>query len=319
MSTSLKGNQDNMYSSVRTRLALLWTLVVSLTLVAADVAIVSPGQGDKFTASGSSVSITVQWNEDDVTPLLKNVLNYNILLCYGTNDKFTCPETTTNTVKPSDLASGTEGSYSYAAKFDASAVGNGQYFIQIFAQFSKDAKQYTIHYTPRFTLSSMSGTLTPSVTTTSQPATQVMYATGTTTTTDDGFDVSSLSTVPYTQQTYRTRFAPMQMQPGSTITATTWTRRFPTSAVTYYSTLRNWKSLEQLSTITPGWSYTISSDFNYATPMPFPSQNGGWYNPKSRQSLSTRIRNLKYATQGVTTSASADSSGSGSASTLTSS
>ncbi|CUS24705.1 LAQU0S18e02388g1_1 [Lachancea quebecensis] len=304
-----------MYSSVRTRLVLLWTLVVSLTLVAADVAIVSPGEGEKFAASGSSVSITVKWNEDHVTPLLSKVLGYQFLLCYGSNDEVICPDGLVDKAKLSDLEKGSETTYSYSASFSSSLVGNGQYFIQVFAQLSEDSSQYTIHYTPRFTLSSMSGTATPTITTTSLPPPQTRYVTGTATTSND-FDVSSLSTIPYTQQTWRSRFAPMQMQPGSTVTATTWTRRFPTSAVTYYSTFRNWKSLEQLSTITPGWSYTISSDFNYATPMPFPSQNGGWYNPKSRQSLSTRMRNLKYITKGITSPA---TSGSGSASTLTSS
>ena len=96
---------------------------------------------------------------------------------------------------------------------------------------------------------------------------------------------------PYTMQTGVSRFAPMQMQPQSAVTAQTWTRKFPTSSVSLYSTLR--KSPDKLTTITPGWSYTLPSDYNYATPAPFPSDNGGWYNPKDRQTLSARKVNLK--------------------------
>ena len=78
----------------------------------------------------------------------------------------------------------------------------------------------------------------------------------------------------------------MQLQPATRVTAKTWKRKYATSEVTYYYTLRN--SVDQHTTVTPGWSYTITADSNYATPAPMPADNGGWYNPRKRLSLTAR-------------------------------
>ena len=279
---------------------------MSLTLVVADVAIVSPGEGDKFSASGDYVSIKVLWNNNNDAPSADKFKEYKILLCSGSNSDFKCNDDAANTVQASDITKGDTSTYQYNAKFKASLFGNGQYFLQMVALITDS--QYTIHYSPRFSLASMAGTSTPKVSTTSQPGPEVHYQTGTKTTENSAVDTSKSFTVPYTLQTGLTRYAPMQMQPTGSPTATTWTRKFPSSAVTYYSTLLNWKSLQQVSTITPGWSYIISSDVNWATPAPNPSQNGGWYNPKSRQSLTTRKKNSKNLKVSAATSSSSSSS-----------
>jgi len=90
---------------------------------------------------------------------------------------------------------------------------------------------------------------------------------------------SASFSIPYTLQTGLTRYAPMQMQPGSVLTKnkSSWSRRHPTSAVTFFTSIR--PSPAQSSTITPGLSYTMTSVVNDASPALYPSQNGGWYNP----------------------------------------
>ncbi|SCW03154.1 LAFE_0G04148g1_1 [Lachancea fermentati] len=266
----------------------LWIIVLLASSVFGDVSIVAPSAGGTYEPSGSTVSIDVKWADDNSTPKLSDIDSYTFLLCYGSNANIKCLDSTTDTVEASTVSADSDDKYTHAFSFSSSLAGNGQYFIQINAISKKLG--YTLHYTPRFTLKSMSGTSTQTYSTNTQPPAQTdITSGGNTNVATTTVDTSVSFTVPYTLQTGLTRYAPMQMQPGTTVTATTWTRRFPTSAVTYYSTFRN--SLNQVSTVTPGWSYILSSAVNYASPAPFPVSNGGWYDPKSRQTLTTRKRN----------------------------
>ncbi|SCU96066.1 LAFA_0G04060g1_1 [Lachancea sp. 'fantastica'] len=268
------------------RLSFLLAFLVSFA--AADIALSKPGSGQTFTASGGKVSIPVEFSDNGKQPVMKLFQYYIFSLCYGGNDaNFKCIKG--NKVEPNDLSK--DGDlYSATATFDSTAAENGQYFLQIYGYISGDGDNtfQSIQYSGRFILKSMQGTVGTTLTTTSQPANQVAYQTGTDHATGD---TSASFTIPYTQQTGSTRYAPMQMQPSGSVTATTWTRRFPTSAVTMYSTFN--PSMQQASTITPGWSYTITSAVNWASPKPYPTQNNGWYDPKKRQTLTTRKLNLK--------------------------
>ncbi|CEP64428.1 Kre9p LALA0_S11e03884g [Lachancea lanzarotensis] len=270
------------------RLSLLLAFLVSFAV--ADIALDKPGSGLTFTASGGTVSIPVEFSDNGKQPTLDKFKYYVFSLCYGgngvTSDDFTCING--NKVEPSDLTKNGD-LYTSTATFDSTAAKNGQYFLQIYGYISGDgaATFSSTQYSARFLLSSMQGTVGTTLTTTSQPVNQVAYNTGTQGT---GIDSASFS-IPYTEQTGSTRYAPMQMQPTGSVTATTWTRRFPTSAVTMYSTFN--PSMQQASTLTPGWSYKITSAVNWATPQPYPTQNNGWYDPKSRQTLTTRKINLK--------------------------
>ena len=85
---------------------------------------------------------------------------------------------------------------------------------------------------------------------------------------DTSIDSRSFS-VTYTKQTGTKRYAPMQTQPGSTITHKSMTRRFATSSYSAYSTYK--KSPNVMTTITPGWDYDVTSLPNYATVAPYPN------------------------------------------------
>ncbi|KAG0677930.1 hypothetical protein C6P41_002868 [Kluyveromyces marxianus] len=249
--------------------------------VIADVSIVSPEGGETITASGGKVTFNVKWEDDDANPPLSEVISYKFLLCTGTDDDIVGIKEL-GPVKASDISGN-----SYNAVFsDDVAPSDGTYFIQVFANFPDDG--FTIHYSGRVKLKGVDGTLTtkvPTVTDTAGPPPQINVAAA---------SINSASfSIPYTKQTGISRFAPMQLQPGSTVTMRTWSRKYPTSSISYYATLLN--SLEQKTTITPGWSYIINSDFNYATPAAFPSDNGGWYDPKKRQTMSVKKLNVKRA------------------------
>lgn len=271
---------------------LLKVLFFFLSILAAnaDVYIQSPATGSEFSGSSGKLSVGLSWVDNGAYPPLDKVAFYKFSICWGPNTKIQCLQSQTK-VKTSDI-SVDAGTYSYEFIMPNTEIANGQFYIQVFA--SVDDQGFTLHYTPRFTVTGLSGPATfldLTFTDTTEPVPQTSIHTDGNTNT---FDVSSVFSLPYTEQTLKTRVAPMQTQPGTKITATTWSRRYVTSAVTFYSTFRN--SLEQLSTLTPAWNYTISSDFNYATPAAMPSDNGGWYNPQKRQSLSTRKLNVRYLT-----------------------
>ncbi|KAL3232069.1 Cell wall synthesis protein KRE9 [Nakaseomyces bracarensis] len=268
------------------------SVVLAFAFVRADVYIQKPGEGSQFSASGGTLSVTLNWVDNGAYPSLDKIDYYKFSICWGPNSKIQCLQSDTE-VKTSSITVDDTDTYSYKFTMPSTSIANGQFYIQVFAWV--DQEGFTLHYTPRFTVTGLTGPSTfldLSYTDTTEPVPQTsIHTAGADTST---FDTSSVFSLPYTLQTLKTRVAPIQTQPGTKITATTWSRRYATSAVTFYSTFRT--SLEQLSTLTPAWNYSISSDFNYATPAPMPSDNGGWYNPKQRQSLSTRKLNVKYLT-----------------------
>ena len=248
-------------------LAILTLLSSLLAPVFADVEITSPEEGDKFSGSSGKATIIVKWDDNsdsDSDMSLDNVKSYTLSLCTN-GSPIQCLDPT---IKQKEITSNTA-----TVSVEQNDVPSGYYFIQVYTLFTNGGS--TINYTPRFRLTDMEGTSGTLVVTVTgdQPGGQTSGFGQTT-----GSDISKSFTVPYTLQTGRTRYAPMQMQPGSTVTATTWTRKFPTSAVTYYST-KHTKPVVH-STITPGWSYTASSEVNWATVAPYPTN---WYAASGRK------------------------------------
>ncbi|SMN19429.1 similar to Saccharomyces cerevisiae YJL174W KRE9 Glycoprotein involved in cell wall beta-glucan assembly [Maudiozyma saulgeensis] len=256
----------------------------------ADISIVEPESGTSYSPKSGEVTIPIQFSENTDYPEINDISLFKIKLCTGSNTAMNCPYSVTEKLSPAALNKtvstddDTTIIYSYNATFSSSVVGSGQFFFQINGLV--DSNNYVIHYSPRFILKNMAGAVgTNTYTGTAPPDALYILPTN-----GGGTSIDSRSfTVPYTLQTGISRFAPMQMQPNSTVTKTAWTTKFPTSAVTYYTSARN--TLQQKTTITPGWSYTFTSDYNYATVAACPSDNGGWYAPSKRQTLSVRKMN----------------------------
>lgn len=244
-----------------------------LSKVSADVDITSPSLGDSYSGSSGSASVKIAWDDSDDSDSdksLDNVKSYTILLCTGPDEdnNIQCLETALVPLQTID-------SHETTVKIDNTLVPNGYYYFQIYTVFNSGG--VTIHYSPRFKLTGMSGT-TGTLDVTETGSVPGSYVSGFTTATVN----SDSFTVPYTLQTGKTRYAPMQTQPGSTVTATTWSMKFPTSAVTYYSTKLASPIVQ--STITPGWSYTAESAVNYASVAPYPTY---WYAASERVSKAT--------------------------------
>lgn len=249
------------------------TLLFLTSRVYSDVSISKPLTGQTYQVSSGKVTVPISWIESNAVPKLSNIKSYTFTLCSGPNSDIFAVHKLADGISSSDITD-----FSYEVDIDSSYGKDGQYYVQVYAEIDKG---YTIHYTNRFTLKGMTGSYTPSVGGISDPPSGQTSIAGTGQTGIVSIDSRSFS-VSYTMQTGLTRYAPMQLQPGSTVTKdkSQWSRRYPTSAVTYYTSLR--PSPSQVSTITPGWSYTMSSLVNYASPALSPSANGGWYNPSSK-------------------------------------
>ncbi|CDO91818.1 unnamed protein product [Kluyveromyces dobzhanskii CBS 2104] len=267
---------------VLVRAFLFLQILARFSIVHADVSIVKPTSGSSYKANsdGESVDIEIVWEESADLPSLSSFDYYTFTLLYGNNSDMVIidavEEVTSSNITTSD------SQYTYTVSFSSTKMGDGQFFVQVYA-FSSELG-YTIHYSPRFDITSVSdGVTTYTYTADDVPGAEYSLV-------NSGIDSRSF-TVPYTMQTGIRRYAPMQTQPGTAITVTTWSRRFATSDVTYYTSFRN--SLDQMTTYTPGRSYGRTSDYNYATPAPFPSDNGGWYDASDRQTLTTRKLNNK--------------------------
>lgn len=242
-------------------------LASQLALVASDVSPSLPKDGALFSASGGSAKVEISWIDDGSSDFpAKDIKTQSILLCTGPNLQIDCYKTPLTASK--DLTD-SDGTGKYTATIDAAKGPNGYYYFQIYTLFNDGGN--TIHYTRRFKLLGMSGLPDPTFAagaydaTGSPPQAQLSGKSQGKTAAID----SASFTVPYAEQSGETKFAPMQLQPGSTVTATTWTRKYELLAVTYFTT-KGPKPVV-MTTLTPGWSYTPESATNWALVAPYPT------------------------------------------------
>lgn len=246
--------------------------------VRSEVTINSPAYGMKFDLSSGSAMITVEWSiSDNPAPRKNEVLEYIFTLVTGPNFNIEAFKT----VGKADAKQVEDQKFQFP--LSNTVGGNGWYYVQVMA-LTEDG--HTIQYSPRFQLTGMAGARTPKwVTDTEQPQREVRM-----TTLDILAEMNSYSfAVPYQSQSGLARFAPMQTQPPTKVTKTAWSMRHPTSSVSYFKTRK--RGREQLTTVTPGWSYGLPSEWNDAAPARPPSENGGWYHPSERLSLRPRKMN----------------------------
>lgn len=254
-------------------LSTFFSFVLLLRLAFADVDIQQPSKSS-YDGSGGTLSIDVSWKDDDDSDSdtsLSNVQWYSIVLCTGSNSEIHPVYTVPNKVSAKKTSDTIE--------IDNDKLPNGIYFVQVYADFSQG---HTIHYSSRFKVTGMKGEAS-TLTFKSNALTISGDSPGDQIDVDAGGSINSASfTVPYTEQTGKTRYAPMQTQPGTKITATAYSRRQATSAYTPYKSLS--PSPNVRSTITPGWSYSVTSKTNTNHQAPYPTY---FYPASSRVKLAT--------------------------------
>ncbi|SCV05921.1 LANO_0H18118g1_1 [Lachancea nothofagi CBS 11611] len=257
------------------RLLLLQHFFALLQLAVADLSVAKPIGGSEYSVSSNTVSIEVEWTDVGRSPELDTVTQYVFTLCTGSNSKIQAISTLA-TVPATEITGNR-----YTVSIDREAGASGSYFLQVVAV---SPEWIAIHYSNRFTITGMQGNKpAPSVNDPQGPSPETMKIGP-----NGGpppIDSASFS-IPYASQTGSYRFAPMQTQPGSVVTATAWTRQNPTSTCSFYAT--NTATPEWYTTITAGWDYTILTRMNDVHPRPLPEHNGGWYKPAEKMTLTTR-------------------------------
>lgn len=144
----------------------------------------------------------------------------------------------------------------------------------------------TINYSPRFKLAQMTGTFSAAALAEQKKGDKDPPESVDTTVSSndplaaDGAAAEQEAKVTYTKQTGATRYAPMQSQPGSRITAKGGPRRmYPTSSYTVFrghgleAQGRRQRPVVR-TTITMSWDYSVTSLENTASPAPHPRDAG---------------------------------------------
>lgn len=244
---------------MQNQLIFLLSVLIFVVAVMGDMDFTEPKAGKTHTASGGKVSVDIKWDDDGSDLNFKDIKKYTVSLCTGPNNAIEC----TQIEQVSDLKK-----KSYTASIDASVFPNGYYYFQMYNDYGLET---SILYTDRFQLKGMTGgsktfgsTMALSVALTETGDAPAAMTEGD----DDSVDSSSFS-ITYTKQSGPTRFAPMQTQPGKSITHKSVSRRFATSKYTAYSTYR--KSPNAKKTLTIPWEYDVTSKPNGATVAPFPN------------------------------------------------
>lgn len=243
-----------MISSLPSLLSFILVVAFYASTTLADISITSPIAGSSFT---SASTVTITWVDDGAAPALSQLQTLSILLCTGPNTKVNCFYHGLDNAVVSTLG----GTFSFPIAPAAALAANGKFYFQLYA--ATPGKGSTIHYSNRFTLTGMTGTaIIPSEgTDLSPPASINEFNTGNKPA-DNNAPYSSFF-VPFSLQTGATRYAPMQLQPGTKVThALSATRRFPTSSVSFFTTY-SMKPF-QVTTTTQPITYSKSQYVNWA-------------------------------------------------------
>ncbi|KAK7205045.1 glycoprotein [Myxozyma melibiosi] len=241
-------------------------LILALFIVHALAAMkfTSPEAGDSFDVSDG---VEIKWKDNGDDPALDTLTSVTILLCTGSNSNINCFLSLAASVALSTLDD------SYAATISQSAAASGSFYFQL-TSLVNGGPGYVISYTPRFTLTGMSGTVEPSDGGDTDPPDTVYVEGSTTSGAATGTAITNSFDVPYIDQaTWLTKYAPMQTQPGSTVTATGTKPLYSATSWTAFTTFA--ASASQVTTLTQGWDYTLTSLVNEAPTAASPSDNGG--------------------------------------------
>ncbi|KAI9773576.1 MAG: hypothetical protein M1840_006850 [Geoglossum simile] len=227
------------------RLIILLNAIV-IPAVVADVRFTTPSPGASVTGG---TTLVVEWEDSGVAPELADLATFQLFLCAGSNDN------------PIQLASLSQGSFAGGS----TASGTLFSFLKMISVAS--AGGTVINYSSRFSLTGMTGTFPQ----------DVIKGLASVSGTDGPPTVNGVAgsapgdgpfAVPYTMQTGPTRYAPMQPQPGSTITAKKATPLWPSSSVTIATAFLPRPTVQTTITQSPNYSATSVENDASAAPMP---------------------------------------------------
>ncbi|KAF2469640.1 beta-1,6-glucan boisynthesis protein-like protein [Lindgomyces ingoldianus] len=245
-----------------------WALFTALNLVAADVQFTSPKAGDTLTGG---TAIVVEWKDSGDAPSISDLTTYQLFLCAGGNDEASIVQLVAITTSGTFTVTGNKATGTVGLGIGASTPKNA-YFLKIISTASSGGT--VTNYSPRFSLSGMSGTFPDTVITamkgvdgTDGPPTVNAVNQGGAANPVDGDQFK----VPYTMQTGVTRYAPMQKVPPTKITKKVASAMYPTSSVNIAKSIL--PRPKQQTTITQSQTFSVSSMENTVAAAAMPSDD----------------------------------------------
>ncbi|KAI5814412.1 cell wall synthesis protein KRE9/KNH1-domain-containing protein, partial [Pyronema omphalodes] len=213
-------------------------------------------------------TVQIDWKDDGSEPSLDKFTTFSVWLCMGSNAVPLC-----DTILGPSGAAFSPASTTTKFLIPDTVGGNGDvYFLKM--ETVSPAGGMAVNFSPRFAMSGMKGTFSAAALA-EQKKGDVAPPPGTDTTTPAAGapaagDPAAMAKVPYSMQTGPTRYAPMQTQPGTKITAKSASRAYPTSSYSVFKS-KGPKPIP-VTTQTLSWDYKVTSLVNTAAPAPTPTK-----------------------------------------------
>ncbi|KAI9883297.1 MAG: hypothetical protein M1823_004940 [Watsoniomyces obsoletus] len=245
----------------------LWLLLSFASWTLADVEFIRPSAGASV-AGGSTFEI--EWRDSGEAPSISDLTTYRLFLCTGGNDN---PIELVTLQHHGKFSKGNKFSGSVKASMGASTPENA-YFLKMTS--STTSGETIINFSPRFTLTGMTGTFSQTVLDglktvqgTQGPPTIEQSPEGELKKRQAPAGPAASYEVPYTLQAGPTRYAPMQPLPGTKITKKDASPLHPMTSITIAKT---WMPAPTISTtITQEPTHSVQSRVNDATPASKPN------------------------------------------------
>ncbi|TGO29987.1 hypothetical protein BPAE_0009g00850 [Botrytis paeoniae] len=211
----------------------------------------------------AATPFTVTWADNGDAPAIADITTYQLHVCAGSSTgadlKVIYAVTTSATLGSTVSTSVTVPAVS------GSSVTNA-YFMRMIAT---TASGTVTVYSNRFSISGMTGSFgaTYTITGTAGPAT-VNNVADTAVASSSGTADDGVYGTPYQSQTGLTRYAPMGLMPGTTITATNTEPQYPTSSVALATTYLSSATIDTTLTQAQTASFTSHPNTVAAASMP---------------------------------------------------
>ncbi|QSZ37730.1 hypothetical protein DSL72_008829 [Monilinia vaccinii-corymbosi] len=214
----------------------------------------------------AGTAFTVTWADNGDAPSIVDLSTYTLDVCAGSTSG-------TDLEVVSSVSAGTALGSTLSATVTVPATKGGSvtnaYFMRMIA--TATAGGTVTVYSNRFSISGMTGTFptTFTITGTAGPATVNTVAD---TAADSSLPVDEgVFGIPYQLQTGLTKYAPMGLMPGTSITATNTAPQYPTSSVVMATGYLSPATIA--TTLTQAQTASFASHANTAAPAPMPSDD----------------------------------------------
>ncbi|APA15282.1 predicted protein [Sclerotinia sclerotiorum 1980 UF-70] len=249
------------------RLSQALVLAASAPFAIAYPKFAAPAAGAVETAG---TAFTVTWADSGDAPSIADISTYSLAVCAGSSSGADIKVITTVSAT---VSMGSTLTTTVTVPATSGESVTNAYFMRMIAT-AKAGGTVTV-YSDRFSISGMTGTFgaTFTITGTAGPATvnTVANTVADTTAASSSTLAEGVYGIPFQSQTGPTRYAPMGLMPGSSITATNTAPQYPTSSVSLATTYLS--SATIATTLTQAQTASFESHANTVAAASMPTDD----------------------------------------------